>query len=828
MKITKLLVVLGWLLTLPVDAQITLDGSMGTAGVLSGPDFLIGADLGQQRGGNLFHSFGEFSIQHGQSATFTGPNSVQNVISRVTGGNPSDINGLLRNAIPDADTYLVNPAGIMVGPAAELDLMGSLYLTTADILRFADGAEFSASLGDESVLSVAAVSEFGFLGGTSGEILISDNQFTLLEGKRLSLAGNGLIIDKSWIDVPSGRIDLVSLADEGGVALETAEVSGERGTIGVYDSIVSTSGEGGGEIYIHGGEFELHSTLGGLNTLVEANTEGNLEGKEIQVQVNKLTAIGSQFRSFSSNSGNAGRIEIVVNGPVLLTSNNNEALAPAGIFTLSEDTGNAGDIYLTASELILEDGAAIAASTRAEGHGGNLTILVAGNIALSGLDRLGFGSLISSNSNSTLQTSGNAGDIYIEAKGLRLDDGAVIGSSPLGGGHGGDIHIKVKGMVSLSGVDSPKEETQQQPQQSVISVSTESKEAFGGNAGSILIEANQLTLHKGTDIRSTTWGGGKGGGITIQAGKSVIIEPGAGIYATTGSFEEYAGDAGNITLKTKSLYVDGVISTITDGAGKGGNIIVRDADLVVVSGGVGAFTAGKTIRLGNGGKIEIRAEELMLQGELLSNTSGTGKGGDITLYIRNLQMNNNAYISVSSVGINDAGRIIINATDTIIGRDTSIIAFADNAGGGEIELTTGDLQLTHNAHISTSVYGGNKNSGNVTLNIGNYAVLNNSTITARADQGFGGNITLNADILIRAPNVNLDASSNITGNDGTVQINAPDIDTNSFVKLLSTAFDDLNDIVNQQCIPATSSERSTLSTAPLHEVYLPVNDLKSF
>jgi len=81
------------------------------ASVLSGalpcPDYLIDADFGQQHGGNLFHSFQNFNLNSSESAIFSGPNNVQNILSRVTGGNPSNIDGLLRSTIPNADFYFL-------------------------------------------------------------------------------------------------------------------------------------------------------------------------------------------------------------------------------------------------------------------------------------------------------------------------------------------------------------------------------------------------------------------------------------------------------------------------------------------------------------------------------------------------------------------------------------------------------------------------------------------------------------------------------------------------------------------------------------------------
>src|SRR5262249_17872201 len=103
-------------------AQITLDGSLGPRGSLIGPNYTIPSQFGQTRGGNLFHSFGLFNVNTGESATFTGPNSISNIVGRVTGGQFSFVDGLLRSTIPGAHLYLLNPAGVFFGPNASLDV----------------------------------------------------------------------------------------------------------------------------------------------------------------------------------------------------------------------------------------------------------------------------------------------------------------------------------------------------------------------------------------------------------------------------------------------------------------------------------------------------------------------------------------------------------------------------------------------------------------------------------------------------------------------------------------------------------------------------------
>src|SRR5215470_4401402 len=97
------------LLPFAASAQrITVDGRFSPAQTLVGPNYAIGANLGRQVGGNLFHSFGQFGLTTAESATFAGPPMVTNVIGRVTGGSPSSIDGKIQSNIAGANLYLIN------------------------------------------------------------------------------------------------------------------------------------------------------------------------------------------------------------------------------------------------------------------------------------------------------------------------------------------------------------------------------------------------------------------------------------------------------------------------------------------------------------------------------------------------------------------------------------------------------------------------------------------------------------------------------------------------------------------------------------------------
>jgi filamentous hemagglutinin family protein len=114
---------------------MTIDGRFSPAQTLAEPSYAITANLGKQVGCNLFHSFGQFGLATGESATFSGPSPISNVIGRVTDGSPSSIDDRLQSHIAGANLYLINPSSIVFGPNATLNDSGSFHASTADYLK---------------------------------------------------------------------------------------------------------------------------------------------------------------------------------------------------------------------------------------------------------------------------------------------------------------------------------------------------------------------------------------------------------------------------------------------------------------------------------------------------------------------------------------------------------------------------------------------------------------------------------------------------------------------------------------------------------------------
>ncbi|NEP51880.1 MAG: filamentous hemagglutinin N-terminal domain-containing protein, partial [Moorea sp. SIO3C2] len=118
---------------LPAIAQITsAEDSAGTIVTPNSQGFDINGGSLSSDQLNLFHSFEEFGLDSGQIANFISNNpQVRNILGRVVGSNPSIINGLIQiTGSGSPNLYLMNPAGIIFGADARLNVPASFTATT--------------------------------------------------------------------------------------------------------------------------------------------------------------------------------------------------------------------------------------------------------------------------------------------------------------------------------------------------------------------------------------------------------------------------------------------------------------------------------------------------------------------------------------------------------------------------------------------------------------------------------------------------------------------------------------------------------------------------
>ncbi len=227
---------------LPALGQITPDNTLGAeASRLNQNQIINGApgdeiDGGATRGSNLFHSFSEFNIKEGQRVYFANPAGVEDILTRVTGGNASNIFGTLGVA-GAANLFLINPNGMLFGQNAQLDVQGSFVGTTGDGIKFADANFFSASNNQGTSLLTVSVPVGIQMGANPGTITVQGNGHNLTydssggtvrgdvkglqvqPGRTLALIGGDIILEGGNLRAETGRIELGSVALPGLVQL---------------------------------------------------------------------------------------------------------------------------------------------------------------------------------------------------------------------------------------------------------------------------------------------------------------------------------------------------------------------------------------------------------------------------------------------------------------------------------------------------------------------------------------------------------------------------------------------------------------------------------
>ena len=596
-------------LGLPAHAEIRLDGSLnGQIGPLSdGPKYAIGAEFGRQSGTNLFHSFTHFSLENGETAVFSGPETISNVISRVTGGAESVIDGTLSCTIPDADFYLLNPAGVLFKENAQLDLKGSFYVSTANYLAFQDGTALHAELSRTSVFSSAPPAAFGFVTATPAPIRKERSVLRLQAGETLNFTGGDLAFDdrgletdaESAISVQDGTLMLISVASPGEVALEEAgtvsQAPSRFGTVSIKDEVstwdnawrpvnIDVSGEGGGRVFIRGGEVHLE------HLQVYADTRGNSDGRGVLIQADGEVRIdGSRLtaEALRGTGGDSGDIELTGRDVVLTTG--------TSLATTTRGKGNAGDIRIQAHEAVsivdeAEDETPIlSAKTDGKrdepGNGG--TIRIGANIL----------NITGGTVSSQTVVSGDAGNVEFHVDTLKLSEGAVVSVNLDGSsGQGGKLSVQAETAVTIEG---------QAEGGRPSALSSNVNGTFSsGSGGEVYIETPHLLLENGGSIQSKSESNhANAGDITLNLSGNLAMrnaEMTTDVKGATG---------GNITLNSPGyMYLQDSLITacaLDSEQGDGGNITLKPEFVVLDDSFILAQAAGKA---GEGGKVEITAK----------------------------------------------------------------------------------------------------------------------------------------------------------------------------------------------------------------------------
>jgi len=777
------------------NADVTFDGSLGTAGTLNGSTMDITADRGQIPGNNLFHSFSKFNVNTEQTVNFSGPDNIQNIFGRVTGSERSRIDGIISSSIPGVNLFLMNPNGMLFGPNAQINISGSFHATTADYISFGNQQRFYADSDRTVALSVAAPSAFGFLDDTVAGISIDGSNLTNeVDGKSLTItAGNIEITNESNVSAPDGLINIASVQSKGEVATDLLQTPWneftELGSININNgSTVSASGASGGRVVIRGGQLVVDSSSVSADTEVFAmQTEANIDIElRDSVTVDNGGKISADLKMFAD--GTPSGVQITTGN--LAVTNNSSIQAETELLSF----GNAGNITVNAQHILLDNYSQISTSTFSTGD--------SGNIVIENTDTLDIKNASSINSSADwLFGEGKSGDISISTNNLHIVGlespfdiaitdftGIKAGLSIINGNDAGNVTIIANNTLL--------------DQNAAISTWT----SGGYKSGDINIQSQNLHIEGGSYLQTYSSDNGHAGAINITSEEIVV----SGVSPNPDAlFDEYnfsrivriGGGESNISLNSQNIYVlDGgkILSESSVSSFSSGNIQMH-SDLIVIS-GVNQQAYEHLLNSENNEPTALLAAQSLISSSLYAETYyeyeplGVDNAGSIYIESNNFALEDGAAIRANADGFEssefltfkEGGNIEILINEGRIS-DSTVSATSFAANGGNIRLVATESLLLQNSNIKASAQSAAGNGGNIDIKSG-FLLLDGNSITATAYAGAGGNIELYATSMLILENNIIDASSELSV-DGVIQIDSELDLNNSLEKLPDSKID---------------------------------------
>jgi large exoprotein involved in heme utilization and adhesion len=685
------------------------------------------------------------------------------------------------------------------------------------------------------------------LGNNPAGVRVNRSNLEVKPRQNLILVGGELSLDKGKLTALGGRIELGGLSTAGDVGLNQngslnfpnnvarADVSATNG------AAVNVRAGGGGFISINARNLavsrgsKLTNGIGkdlgtpeaqAGNVVINASDTVSFDGSRVENQIDQ------------NGKGNAGHIEITAGslflsnqaelnantrgvgnaGQVIIRASDAVSLDRSYLSSRVEKNavGNSGGIDITTGSLSLVNKAGLTAITEDQGNAGQVIIRASGSILMNS----GFvSSQVAENG------KGNAGGIVISADSLSLTNKASLDANTRGVGNAAQVIIHASDTISLDG--------------SFVSSRVEQKAV--GDSGGIVISADSLSLTNNTSLDANTGGVGNAGQVILHGSDSISLDRS---FVSSSVKENAMGNSGGIDITADSLSLTNKaeLSANTRGVGNAGGIDITVDSLSLTN---KALLNANTGRVGNAGQIIIRASDtISLDGSFVNsrvNKDAVGNSGGIDISTKILSLVNNAGLTATTDGTGNAGQVIIHASDSISLRDktyvnsrvaengqgnaggiqitTQTLSLTDDAslnvgnfgqgnagninvaadsirldngasinantqgGQGNIYLTSVDLVLRHGSRITTDAQGSNVIGGNITIDTGVLAALENSDIRANSTDFRGGNVNITAQGIFGTkfrPQSTEESDITATGADsslnGTVTINTPDVD----------------------------------------------------
>jgi large exoprotein involved in heme utilization and adhesion len=211
---------------------------------------------------------------------------------------------------------------------------------------------------------------------------------------------------------------------------------------------------------------------------------------------------GGLLNARTQGQGNAGDVNIVASNTAAFDGVGSNGL-PSGALSSVEETavGRGGNINVAAGSIALTNGAQLRASTFGSGNAGNVNILASGTVSFNGVgsDGLPSGAFSSVNEEAT----GDGGSINISTRSLSVNHGAQVNVSSLEkAGNAGNLYIEADSIY-------------------LDNQGTFRADSVSGRGGNVYLQAQDLLLLRRNSqisaISGTSDAGGYGGNFSIDA-----------------------------------------------------------------------------------------------------------------------------------------------------------------------------------------------------------------------------------------------------------------------------------------------------------------------
>jgi filamentous hemagglutinin family protein len=772
-----------------IQAQVVRDGTIGPGASVqpTGPAFEVTEAMGEAAGGNLFHSFSQFTFGERESVSFLAGERITNIFARVTGGVPSIIGGRLTSP---RNLFLINPFGFLFDASARLDVNGALHAATSDYIEFVTGERFTASRNSDTILSVADTFHFGFLD--------SNPRAPIVVKSDLGSSGTAVSLIGGLSQISGGRV--MAVRDNG-----YSDVTIDRGSGNLRLDRVFIRG---GKISLAGSEIDIRrSALLAVTRDIDGGGAEVSGGKEHRIAIDmkavgRISIDGTVVASDTSGEGRGGDLrirsgagqDIVVGGASALVAQTNwrgtknVVRRPFSVTTDPNDLrGDGGNLFLSSGRDLIVGSSDLITQNLGNGNGGGIVLDAARDVRIQGQS-------------------------FVESHPRYSFTGPVVIDA------GRDVRFVASTVKSDAGPDfdgtrsTPEAILVRAPngQISAEASTISTKAEFFGDGfettipGPITLEGRTIDITAGSSVNaSDVTVFETGGTVTLNATERIDI-------ARSGIESSGRGKPGVIRIQAPRVTVadQSRVESINASGNDPGRILITAPDALAVSDSAiradGGIFPG-VVSLSGGDVSLTRSNVTSVVAQVTDEFAPQTLPFGVNIAASNLRIEGGA-ITARSDSAAPAGSITIDVENSLrMSGGAEITTTSGSGAGGDLTLNIGKLLEAIDSEVSTSVLGGAGGGGNILIEMGDDSgvaimILERSQLTAQAVQGRGGNMTITTGLFVASgdPQTIVSASSEL-GISGEVQIDAPDASIVGTLAALPAVFLDAAELIREGC-----------------------------